>query len=135
MSMLVSFVWSGFACAVEKNDISNALKKAYEQHITAMDKEDNAAIMKSFHGQSPAIMQITQLMQQMFPVFDLKSELLNFKYIGLDGEYAIARVEQKSVKVSGPMFQDNITDTIFIFRQELGVWKLWQAAPLDIKFL
>ncbi len=129
----LNLFFSGIAGATE--GLGHELKKVFEKHIVAMDKENNEAVIKSLHSQSPALMQISQMMQQMFPVFDVKSEILNFRFIALDGDYAITRVEQKMVKVSGPLFQDNITNTIYIFKKEFGEWKLWQAAALDIKFL
>lgn len=133
--LCASLLFSSYAHANNPGEISKDLRSAYEKHIIALDKEDNNAVIQSLHSQSPALFQVTQMMQQMFPVFDMKSEIIEFKYLGLDNEYALARVKQKLVKVNGPMFQDHISNTLFVFKKESGEWKLWQAAALDIQYL
>ena len=71
----------------------------------------------------------------MFSLYDLKYEFSSFRYIGSDGKYAIGRGNQKTTKVKGPAFKDNILDCIYILREEDGKWKLWTQVILETKFL
>jgi len=60
--------------------------------------------------------------------------LISYEYIGLSGEYAIARIKFKTTKISGPAFKNNSVDMIQVFKQENGTWKLWSQANLEIQF-
>ena len=64
----------------------------------------------------------------------VKYELLSFQYIGLDGEYAFARTEYSSKKISGEDFQDNTIDMIHAFRKDKGHWRFWSSMILEIRY-
>lgn len=117
--------------------VSSQLQGVVSAHVAASSKEFESLddLMKTMHTESPAYMHIKMQMEQMLPAFDMNVSVEEFKFVGMDGDYAIARVKMKMEKISGPMFQDHISDQIFVFKQELGQWKLWQAAMLDMEAL
>ncbi len=129
-------VYSGNLLA-DGDFIASKLESVVSTHIAATTKETESLddLMKTMHTESPAYMQIKMQMEQVLPAFDMNVSLVEFKFIGIDGDYAIARVKMKMEKVSGPMFQDHISDQFFVFKQEQGQWKLWQAAMLDMESL
>ena len=72
---------------------------------------------------------------QLFPAYDVKYELIDYQFIGEDSEYAYVKVKQRTKKISGPAFQDNEVEALFVFKQENGTWKLWTQANLSISYL
>jgi len=118
--------------------MSSQLKNIVVSHIAATSKESESIddLMKTMHTDSPVSMQIKTQMEQVFPVFDLNMALDEFSLVGLDGDYAMARVKQKIEKVSGPAsLKSHINEQVYVFKQEQGEWKIWQAAMLDMDFL
>lgn len=117
--------------------VSSQLESVMAVHVAASTKETESLdnLMETMHPESPAYMQIKMQMEQMLPAFDMNVELAEFNFVGMDGDYAIARVKMKMEKVSGPMFQDHISDQFFVFKQDQGQWKLWEAAMLNMESL
>ena len=99
------------------------------------EKENIEEYMKTVHSQSAIYSATKQTLQQLFPSYDLKYELLNYTFIAVEGDYVLARVKQRTRKVSGPAFRNNIIDMIQIFKMENGIWKYWQQAILDIIYI
>lgn len=115
--------------------ISAALKKVVLENFDAYGKEDIFRVMATVHTQSPGYMATKQIGSQLFPTYDLKFELLDFYYLLTDKEYTLARAKQKTTKVSGPEFRDNVLDLIVVFRQENGEWKFWSQVILSVDYL
>jgi len=81
-------------------------------------------------------MHLKTQMEQVFPVFDLDVSLVEFSFVGLSGDYAIARVKQQLEKVSGPAsFKSHVNEQVVVFKKELGQWKIWQMVMLDMDYL
>ena len=75
-------------------------------------------------------------MEQMFPVFDMETSVIEFHFIGMSGDYAVTRVKQKLEKISDPAsFKSNVSEQVFIFKKNQGKWKIWQAVMLDVDYL
>ena len=114
---------------------SAELKKVLLDNFDAYEKEDIFRVLATVHTLSPSYMSTKSVADKIFPAYQLKYELLNFKYLLTDGEYAIARVSQKTSKVEGPQFRDNVIDLIIVYKQEKGKWKLWSQVILTVEFL
>ena len=119
----------------EGKDIAKELNSVITNNFKAYELEDIGEVMKTVHSKSPGFEATKQFSSQVFPVYDIKYELLSFKYIGLEGDYALARVKQKTSKVTGPEFKDNIIDSIVILKRENGLWKLWSQASLTVEYI
>jgi len=121
------------------NDVvSSQLESVVKAHIAATSKESESIddLMATMHTGSPVSMHLKTQMEQAFPVFDLNVSLVEFSFVGMDGDYAIARFKQKLEKVSGPAsLKSHVNEQLFVFKQELGQWKIWQAAMLDMDYL
>ena len=133
--VLLSCVVSGVHA---QSSISDALKEVFITNLNASEREDVDAVMATLHTQSPSYRQTRQVAQTLGEKFDLKFELLSFKYIGRDGEYAVARAKQSVVKQnswSKSGYPDNETDMIHVFRQENDQWKIWGSTYLAMKHL
>lgn len=118
-----------------EKDISELLRQVTLENFQAYEKEDIALIMETVHPQSPGYTATREFSARIFPEYDIKYELLELHFIAKDGEFAIARTKQKTTKVSGPQFRDNIIDAIVIFKQDGQKWKFWSQATLTIDYL
>jgi hypothetical protein len=116
------------ACAAD--DLTPALRGVLDANFAAVANGDIDAMSKTLHSQSPVYAKTRNAMKD-WP-FKLKTEVLYFKVIGEDGDFAFARVRTKTTKVSGPEFQDNVTDALHAFKKEGPDWKIWTSLPLTV---
>ena len=121
--------------AKDDKDLAMELKSVITKNFKAYELEDIEKVMETVHSKSPGFKATKEFSSQIFPAYEIKYELLSFKYIAVEGEYALARVKQKTSKISGPKFKDNIIDSIVIFKQEAGQWKLWSQATLTLEYI
>ena len=139
MKTIITIITAAFisfsVIANENKNISAKLKKAFEANLKYGETEDIAGIMTTIHSKSSAYASTKRIMTKMNKLYDLKYQVVSFKYIAVTGDYAITRVVQKTTKVKGPAFRDNIIDALQIFKKENGLWKIWTTSILSIKFL
>ena len=119
----------------EEQTMSTLIKDVFNENLNSCQQENMEAMLDTVHSQSPSYLMSKQQMSTIFENFDLNYELTYYKYIGQDNDYAVARARFTSKKISGSAFQDNEVDSIQIFKKEDGVWKIWSAAILDVKYL
>ena len=50
-------------------------------------------------------------------------------------EFAVARTKMKFTSPAGSSFNDHVLDSITVFHQEAGVWKIWSDEALGVQFL
>jgi len=131
--LLVQFAICTFVFAAE--NVEEAIKSVVVTNMEACQKEDTSGMMDTIHSQSMGYLETKQAMQPIFENFDLKYTMLSYKFIIQDGEYAIARVRQRTEKVSGPAFQNNELDMIQIFKKEGNAWKYWSQAILEVNYI
>lgn len=111
------------------------LRNTLDKQIRAMGAEDLEKAMSVIHTKSPVYSGTRRGTEQIFTKYDLRYKLLSFTYIGRDKDYAVVRARQKTSKVAGPAFRDNIIDMMHIFRKEGRTWKVWQSTILEVEFL
>src|SRR5262245_27489243 len=127
LSLATALLGLAFAAAVQAADpLAGALEQVSKDQIAAFNKEDVAATMGYAHPKSPTFDEAKASLTSEFADIDAKAELVSFQYIGHDDEFAVARVKVK-VRSSAEGFDDNVVDTITIFHQEGGKWKVWDA--------
>lgn len=121
--------------SVAHADTASSIKKAITNNIQHTFNEDEAAVMGDMHSQSPAYASTQNMLKQLFPLYDLKYELVRYEFVGADSEYAYAKVKQRTTKIKGPQFQNNELESLMIFKQENGIWKLWTQANLSVTYI
>ena len=107
----------------QDENIAAELDVLVDENLRATQAEDMDAMLFTLHSKSPAYQQTKQMSEVLFPQYDIMYEKLTFRFIGLDGDYALGRFKFCATKIAGPEFQDNCLDTIHIFKQENGNWK------------
>ncbi len=118
--------------------VSVELESILAAHVMAASKDSESItdLMETLHTDSPVSMHLKAQMEQVFPAFDLNVSLVEFSFVGLSGEYAIARTKQKLEKISGPAsFKSHVNKQIIVFKQSHGQWKIWQMTMLDMEYL
>jgi len=118
------------------NDIEAQLKHAMLENIKGTEAEDVEATMKTIHSKSPLYQASRRQLSQIFGKhLGLKYELISFKYLATDGEYAIARAVQRTTQHPPAKVKNHESDMIIAFRKEGGTWKFWNQVFLEFKYL
>jgi hypothetical protein len=122
-------------CKVELSTPDKELRGSVMANIEGMNAKDSYDVLDSVHSQSPYYEQMQMMVEEINKLYTLKSELLSFEYMGQSGEYATALVKQKTEKIDGPEFRNNIVTTMTVFRKDGEAWKIWQSLTLDVEYL
>ena len=120
----------GLACvpATRADDeLANSLEKVSKDQIAAFNRADLPATMAFAHTKSPTYDAAREMLTQYFKGQHLNAEQVSFQYIGHDDEFAYARVKVKVTSPGTEGFESNVTDTVTLFHQEGGTWKVWDA--------
>ena len=123
------------AIGFSEDDVAGEIEELVLENLRATEAEDMDAVLDTMHSQSPHYAQTKKTVTLVFETYDLDYELVLFRYIGQDDEYAIARFQFSAELVAGPEFNDNKLDTIHVFRKENGSWKIWSMAILEIEYI
>jgi hypothetical protein len=115
------------------DELATALRGVVEENVRAYDAEDVAAVQRTMDTRSAEYDPTLAALPSQFKD-NLKAQLVDFKYIGHDDEFAVARVKIKVEGPPGTAFMNNTTDQIVVFHQEGGVWKLWTDEVLGVAF-
>jgi hypothetical protein len=130
LAALLLGVTSGRAALAD--DLAAVLEKVTKDQIAAFNKEDVDATLAFAYTKSPAYDTARADLPKLFAEEDAKGELVDFKYIGHDDEFAVARVKVK-VTADEAGFQDNIVDSLMLFHFENGAWKVFDSYLLAAK--
>jgi hypothetical protein len=91
--------------------------------------------MSFVHTKSPDYESIRDALAGQFAAQDVTTAVVGFTLMGHDDEFVVARVKGKSTAKTGSGFTNNITDSIVIFHEENGAWRLWDENILGIQLL
>jgi hypothetical protein len=104
-------------------------KDAMMENIKSTEAEDVDGTMKTIHSKLPlyqaARKQVSQIIGKHL---GLKYELISLKYLATDGDYAIARVLQRTTQTLPVNIKNNESDMMVAFRNQGGTWKFWNQA-------
>ena len=91
---------------------------------TQEERQTAEETLKYIHTRSPEYEKTKEALKGQFRSLEVRPELVYFRFIGHDDEFAVARVKFKTVATSDAApFQNNVVDSIMVFHQENGVWK------------
>jgi len=105
-----------------------------DEHHNYLNNQDIEGVIGTIHSSSPTQGPTRQMLGQMFNAYQLKNELIDTKYIGMDDDYVYIKMKQKITKLKGPEFRDCISDTLCVARKDKGDWKVWSIMPLEMTF-
>lgn len=135
LAVLAALSIGATAARADQHDagLEATLRGVLEKNIDAYERKDAEATAKTVHTKSPAYEASKEAAGELKDL-DVDAEIVAFKYMGHDDEFAVARAKTKTSKKAGETedFTDNTVDVIILFHMEDGVWKLWSEQVLDI---
>lgn len=131
---LAALLATAVAAGAADDALSASLKGVVEQNQKAYEAEDAAGVMGSIHSRSPQYDSTKAALPAQFAEEDLTLQLVDFRYMGHDDEFAIARVKTKVAGTPGSGFQNNVVDSVMLFHREGALWKLWSDQVLGVEF-
>jgi len=131
---LVALLGMAVVASAADDALTTSLKGVVEQNQRAYDAEDAAGVMSTIHSRSPQYDSTKAALPAQFAEEDLSLQLVDFRYMGHDDEFAIARVKTKIAGPAGSEFQDNVVDSVMLFHREGALWKLWSDQVLGVEF-
>ncbi len=117
-----------------EDKLTAALRGVVEENVRAYDAEDADGVMRTIHSRSPEYESTRAALPEQFASEDLTVKLVDFRYMGHDDEFAIARVKTAITGPPGGAFQDNVVDSVMLFHREGALWKLWSDDILGVDF-
>jgi hypothetical protein len=116
------------------DQLSTSLRAVVEEQVRAYDAEDANGVLRTIHTRSPDYDTMRDALGEQFAEQDLTVTLVDFRYMGHDDEFAVARVKTRVVGPAGSGFQDNVVDEVLLFHREGALWKLWSDEVLGVDF-
>lgn len=126
------FLFANPLSAADPGGLEGALRQVVERNLAAYNSEDTSRTLASVDTKSPAYEAMHDALPKLFGAMDTRTELVRFTYIGHDDEFAVARVQYRTVGGKAKPFMNNIVDTITFFHQENGTWKYWDNYVLGV---
>ena len=120
---------------IDKNNFMKTSWDILEKYHNAMNGNKLEEVLDFIHSSSPVQIPTRQLLGQLMSSYKLNNKLLLTCYVGSDSGYIFIRMKQKTTKLEGPDFRDNITDSIVAMKQDEDAWKIWSMMPLETSFL
>lgn len=121
--------------AADPDAIAGVLRQVVDDNLAAYNSEDPSRTLASVHTRSPAYASMQDALPQQFDALDTRTEVEAFTFIGHDDEFAVARVQYRTVGGAKSEFMNNILDTITMFHQEDGTWKYWDNYILGVRLV
>jgi hypothetical protein len=131
---LAVLLGTAVAAGAADPELATTLRGVVESNVKAYDAEDADGVLRTMHTRSPEYDTTKDAMADQFRELDIAAKLIDFRYMGHDDEFVVARVRTELVGPPGVDFQDNVTDSIVLFHKEGGVWKLWSDQVLGVQF-
>jgi hypothetical protein len=135
---LVSALALAFAAGpalADGDPLAASLQKVVEQQVATFNAENLSGSMATIHSQSPEYQPTQEELAEQFPEESLSAALVSFQYVGHDDEFAVARVKLKVSAPEGDEFVDNVSDTMMLFHQENGAWRVWGDFLIGVQTL
>jgi len=105
--------------------LAETLEGVVKQQIEAFNAKNLTGAMATINTQSPEYKSTEDELATEFKTENLTATLVSFQYVGHDDEFAVARVKMKITAPSGEKFVDNSIDTMMLFHQQNGAWRIW----------
>lgn len=121
--------------AADPDTIAGVLRQVVEDNLAAYNSEDPSRTLASVHTQSPVYATMQNTVPRQFEALDTRTELEAFTFIGHDDEFALARVQYRTLGGAREDFMNNILDTVTMFHQEDGNWKYWDNHILGVRLV
>ncbi len=113
-----------------------AIQALINRQLKATNEENLQAIRDTYHPNSPEFAQMEPLLQKIFELADIKTELNKTEFLKIAGNEAIVRLTVTGRKIKGPVeFRNNRTVVICNLQKYNGQWKFFSSKVEKIEYL
>lgn len=132
---LISMLAGTHGASAAEDNLAATLRDVMEKQTAAYGREDQNDTMNYVHTKSPKYNSMKQALPGLFETLDVRTQVVDFRYLGHDDEFAVARVKLKTTGGADTKFTANILDTIVVFHQQNGAWKFWSDEILGVELV
>jgi hypothetical protein len=134
---LLAFCVLCAGCKIEFKTPEKELRTVLDGQLSALNAEEMEKVMSYTWEDAPMFDQQFDILQRIKQLYDLKTSLVSCEYLGSskDGTFAVILMKQKTEKVSGPEFKNNVVTTAVTFKKVSGAWKMWQSVTFAIDYV
>jgi len=122
------------AAGADDDPLAAALRRVVDDAVAAYDREDAEGFLRHVHTKSAEYPRTRDALPAQFRALDVTTEVVAFRVIGHDDEFAVGRTKLKTTSTA-PGCRGNVVDQITLFHQENGVWKYWADYELGVELL
>lgn len=113
-----------------------AIQALINRQLKATNAEDLKGIRETYHPNSPEFSQMQPLLQKIFEVADIKSELNKTEFLKIASNDAIVRLTVTGTKIRGPIeFRNNRTVVLCTLQKYNSQWKFFTSKIEKIEYL
>lgn len=102
------------------------------RNMEAMNDEDIAGYMATIHPEGGGYAETQAALTQLFEIYDLSTTLTDVRLESETADEARVYALMTTRKLSGPDFNNNRMDVVFVLRKHQGEWKFFNQDVLDI---
>ena len=102
------------------------------RNMEAMNDEDIAGYMATIHPQGSGYAQTEAVLAELFETYDLSTTLTDVRLESETADEARVYALMTTRRLSGPDFNNNRIDVVFVLRKHHGEWKFFNQDVLDI---
>ena len=102
------------------------------RNIEAMNNEDIAGYMATIHPQAAGYAETEAALIELLETYDLSTTLSDVRLESETADEARVYALMTTRKLSGPEFNNNRLDVVFVLRKFQGEWKFFNQDVLDI---
>lgn len=113
-----------------------AIQALINRQLKATNEENLQGIRDTYHPNSPEFTQMEPLLQKIFEMADVKTELNKTEFLKIAGNEAIVRLTVTGTKIRGPVeFRNNRTVVVCNLQKYNGQWKFFSSKLDKIEYL
>jgi hypothetical protein len=130
MLLILSGLGSGIASADDA--LGDTLRQVIEKNYAAASHKSVDETMSTIDPKSPGYARTRKALPGQFDV-GATTSLVSYRFVGQDADFAVARVKFKTTGKPGSSFVTNVIDSMTVFHQADGQWRLWDQVVLGVE--
>ena len=116
----------------EEGESSTEIRALAEDYAHAVEANHLELAMTHVHGESPHRQRLAKELGDQLSWYFERAEILSFGPAQEQGDSITAPVVQRLVRVFGMKITRSKRDSVFVFRRQLGEWRIWNVRPEDV---
>jgi hypothetical protein len=114
-----------------EGESSTEMRALVEDYAHAVEANHLELAMTYVHGESPHRQGLAKELGDQLSSYFERAEILSFGPAQEQEDSVTAPVVQRLVRVFGMKITRSKRDSVFVFRKQLGDWRIWNVQPQD----